>query len=429
MKLILREWPPVPVTDIAINIDDIKGAVSRESNDSISQKALASIHKKYWLLCNCNKNDPAALTVRRMNENQYCLVNIKDRGMHVAGCPLRYTSLLNQKNNFKVDKKHSFLFKTTNADNIPRSIIYNSANKEEQIPALLRLKEYLVEQSNMFTIKPNQTFSGQSKSLYSAVEDDVFVNAARLKERFYFGYRNFFDAKERLANELERDELLSPLFLVDIIDEVEKSEHLYKFTKFYKNTKPFSFRLFNNISAVKANLSIDGPYIIISQLGVIEDTKGNNVIAPVATIIEPIASKQQWVPISNQLIRDAINKIESSINWYDEKLNLTMTADLCNRPVKTEIGSCEPLFIFKLGDQRAVFDIQLDYSSTQKTKKSLEYIIASKIGGGGFCSLSSEMTNREKNNVLFNSVAILTKELKRSNPAGIVFSGQIIEIK
>ena len=429
MKLILREWPPVTVTDIGINIDDIQGAVSRETNDPISQKALASIHKKYWLLCNCNKSDPAALTVRRMNENQYCLVNIKDRGMHVAGCTLRYTSLLNQKNNLKVDKKHSFLFKTTNTDNIPRSIIYNAANKEEQIPALLRLKEYLVEQSNMFTVKPNQTFSCQSKNLISAVEEDVFVNAARLKERFCFGYRNFFDAKERLAKELERDELLAPFFLVDIIDEVDKSEHLYKFTKFYKNKKPFSFRLFNNISAVKANLSIAGPYIIISQLGVIEDTKGNNVIAPVATIIEPIASKQQWVPISNQLIRDAINKIESSINWYDEKLNLKMTADLCNRPVKTEIGSCEPLFIFKLGDQRAVFDIQLDYSSTQKTKKSLEYIIASKIGGGGFCSLSSEMTNKEKSNVLFNSVAILTKELKRSNSAGDVFSGQIIEVK
>ncbi|MAD76768.1 MAG: hypothetical protein CML20_18620 [Rheinheimera sp.] len=429
MKLILREWPPVTVTDIGINIDDIQGAVSRETNDLISQKALKSIHKKYWLLCSCNKSDPAALTVRRMNENQYCLVNIKDRGKHVAGCPLRYTSLLNKKNNSQGEKKHSFLFNTANSDNTPRSIIYSADNKEEQIPSLLRLKEYLVAQAGMFSVKPNQTFLGQSKSLYSAVEDDVFVNAARLKDRFYFGYRNFFDAKERLVKELERDELLSPLFLVDIIDEVEKSEHLYKFTKFYKNTKPFSFRLFDNISAVKANLSIGGPYIIISQLGAIKDTKGNNVIAPVATIIEPIASKQQWVPISNQLIRDAINKIESSINWYDEKLNLTMTADLCNRPVKTEIGSCEPLFIFKLGDQRAVFDIQLDYSSTQKTKKSLEYIIASKIGGGGFCSLSSEMTNREKNNVLFNSVAMLTKELKRSNPAGDVFSGQIIEIK
>lgn len=93
MKLILREWPPTPVIDVGINMHALHGAFFRDINDSASQQALKSIHKKYWLLCTCNIKNPAALTVRRINESDYCLVNIQHKGEHKAECPLRYTTM------------------------------------------------------------------------------------------------------------------------------------------------------------------------------------------------------------------------------------------------------------------------------------------------------------------------------------------------
>lgn len=424
MQLILKQWPASVVTDTDINLKDLRGAILRNISDVIAQTTLKSIHNKYWLLCDCNKTNPSALTVRRLNQNHYCLVNIQGKGEHTEECPLRYTSFECDKS-VKQSTGRKFSF-PTNA--VHESSIYNSDNTHELIPTIKRLKHYLITHSRLNCIEPNKTFRSNLDALDETVNGNVYVNNSLLKDRFYFGYRNFFHAKERIVKELESSAQSSPLFLFDIVDTVERGKNFLKFTKHYKNMKPFSFKLFNHLSSVSCDTELEGPYIIVSQMGELQNKNGRSVIAPLATVIEPIANKQLWSDVSSPIMRAAINKLQSTVDWYKSKLDLPITVNIHRTPISTDLGTCHPLFTVKLGQVEAVFDLQIDLSLKQETQKSLEYIIASTIGGGGYCVLRSDMSEGKINEVLFRAITAIMKELKRTSEGARVFEGSVIRL-
>lgn len=430
MKLILREWPPTPVIDVGINMDALHGAFFRDINDSASQQALKSIHKKYWLLCTCNIKNPAALTVRRINESDYCLVNIQHKGEHKAECPLRYTTMNGQGRLHRPIASKAFDFNIIDENIVGSPLIYDVTNGSTQLPILSRLQECLLTEAGVYNIKADQEFTLNLRALEAVVASGIYVNSVELKERFHFGYRNFFSAKERLNNELSNNELKAPIFLVDIVDEVVKQGSTLKFTKYYKNRKPFEFKLFESLSAVSFNSEIQGPYLVVSQLGLIRDKRGKQVIGPVATIIEPIAGKHHWVPVPSALVRNVINKFIGSLAWYKEKVGLEIVVKMNTSTVRTKLGLCNPLFVISAGSCKVIFDIQADLTSKQQTQKSLEYIVATDIGGGGYCVLTSDMNEREINDKLFHAVARIMKELYRASAGekDQAFNGEIIEI-
>lgn len=431
MKLILRQWPPVEVKDVVVDIEDLQGAVVRNYTDSKSQKALRNIHRKYWLLCNCCPEAPAALTVRKMNNSQYCLVNIQGKGSHYKQCPLFYNP---SDDNFKpistTSNKNSFMFTPSPDKNedISPELIYTVNQTSELEKTLLKMKELLFQESGFNVITANNSYASNLNALEQVVNSELYVNGVKLSKRFYNGYNHFFKAKERLLQELDGDGVKAPIFVVDVVDELIDEGKQLKFTKFYKERKPFAFKLFKSLSSVKYDLSLTGPYFIISQLGVIKDAKGINVVAPVTNIIEPIANKQQWVSVRSKVDRFAVNKLASSISWYKEKLNLDINAMISKGPVSTALGKCNPSFILSLNELKAILDIQLDLTEPMKTQKALQYIIASNIGGGGFCELLTSMSDREINDTLYSAISKLTKELKRASAGGHVFNGQIISL-
>lgn len=426
LKLIRRQWPAHIVSDVAISLEHIANAISSHYDTGASQHALKLAHNKYWLLCDCNPHNPAALTVRKMANGQYCLVNIKNKGEHKGSCALAYTPAQNKQSSSE-DESNNFRFSSFKEKlNSPGA--KSSGESVHRKPALQRLRTFLLKQAGFDGINTERTFKGNITALKDASADDIFVNGIPLSSRLFFGFNQFYLAKQLLESEAAQSEQ-SPVFIVDVIDEVTKVGSDYKTAKYFSSSKQSEFTLFGHITDVKADTKIEGPYLAFALVQRIKDGNGKPLIAPTRCIITPIASKKQWIMVKAHQERVAIEKLESSMAWYQKTLNIGISVTKPLEAITTSLGVCQPSFVIRMKNTSAILDLQVKDDTNYQTQRSLEYIIASDIGGGGYCVVTDKMDKKEISDALFHASKRLFKELKHSDGSKAILEGKIIPLK
>lgn len=408
------------ITDPSVSMDCILSAIKKRQINNKQQDALRTIHNKYWLVCECNTLSPAVLTVRRRN-NLYYLVNISKRGHHLESCPLDYISVECESMPHKETK--NFIFSNTSTEHVSSN--YNKLSPPAvREAALSRLLKYLIVEAGFERIQPRNTYKSNMDTILGDACSDVYINGNPLHERIFFGLDHFYRAKQFVESKLLVNDD-SPAFIIDVVDDIENENGNFQTTKYFTAKKTANFTFYKSLSSVDMSEKMSGPYIILCAISQTKDKKGNSVIAPTKCIVKAIGAKTQWVPINNEAERLAIDKIAKAILWYFDKLDVTFTAKKRLSPIKTKLGQCHPSFILELANTFAVLDMQYEAGEAYKNKKAMEYIVASSIGGGGYCELPAALPVSEAHEIIFKACSVLFKELKQCAGSKKVFSGKI----
>ncbi|MEJ6534075.1 hypothetical protein [Pseudoalteromonas lipolytica] len=413
MKLKIKGDVAKSVFDPTISLSQLK---DEHVTQSEKQATLQKLHKKYWIACDCCLDTPAMMTVRRTN-NQYFLVNIPGHGLHSSQCPFHYIPSKGQVDS-KEKSSNAFVF---NGTFDPTSSEMNTATSMSSLRNLLL---FLVDKGDVNTITCDRTFSSNIHAILKTAISDVYVNGKEIEQRIEFGLDQFLKTKEKIQNELDNGLYTAPYFLFDVIDEIETLDKYWRVVKKTKGKVLHSFKFFRDLCQV-SELSVEkGPFLLLTAVTPVK-TKAGCVIAPSLTYFQPIANKLSWVPVNTLIERTVVEKIFSSIKWYNQKLGFSFSCSRLLKPIHNDLGRSHPLFKFELASQIAYFDIQFKKYGVKNTQRTLDYIVLSKTAGGAYCILDESQADSDIKNFLFSTINEVLKAIKNASEDSPVFDKQM----
>jgi hypothetical protein len=218
-----------------------------------------------------------------------------------------------------------------------------------------------------------------------------------------------------LLKELENNEQCHPHFIFDVVDDIDSFKGKITTKKYLGKDKSYTFCYYEMLTTVsRVDSSLEGPYLVLSSVENVSDVAGKIVIAPKHCIIKPIASKTQWLPVASTVERIIIKKMESAQQWYASHVKISIDVQKCLKPMTTEVGQCWPSFLLIHKKSSLALDIQTQKDSNYIIKKSLEYIIMTKLGGVAYCNIDPSLNTQEIGNLCFDFCSKVFKEFTHS---------------